>query len=41
VIRLENCNYRTDRVELLIRRYAVAIAELENSSRSVLVIPNV
>ena len=40
VVRLENCNYRTSRVEELLRRHAVRIAELEQSSRAVLVIRN-
>lgn len=40
VVRLENCNYRTSRVEELLRRHAVRIAELEQSSRSVLIIRN-
>ncbi len=40
VIRLENCNYRTSRVEDLLRRHAILIAELEQSSRATLVIRN-
>jgi len=38
VVRLENCNYRTARVEILLRRHAIWIAELEQSSRATLVI---
>jgi predicted nuclease of predicted toxin-antitoxin system len=41
IIHLENCNYRTARVEDLLRRHAIWIAELEQSSRAVLVIRNV
>jgi predicted nuclease of predicted toxin-antitoxin system len=40
VVRLENCNYKTVRVEELLRRNAVRIAELENSIRPVLIIRN-
>jgi predicted nuclease of predicted toxin-antitoxin system len=40
VIRLENCNYRTSRVEQLLRRNAVRIAEMERSLRPVLIIRN-
>ncbi len=40
VIRLENCNYRTSQVEDLLRRHAIRIAELEKSSRVVLIIRN-
>jgi predicted nuclease of predicted toxin-antitoxin system len=40
IVRLENCNYRTSQVEDLLRRNAVRIAELERSSRAVLVIRN-
>lgn len=40
VVRLENCNYRTARVEDLLRQHAFQIAELEKSSRSVLIIRN-
>ena len=40
VVRLENCNYRTERVEHLLRRHAVLIAELEQSSRAILTIRN-
>jgi predicted nuclease of predicted toxin-antitoxin system len=40
VVRLENCNYRTTRVEELLRRHAIPIAELESSSRPILVIRN-
>jgi predicted nuclease of predicted toxin-antitoxin system len=38
VIHLENCDYRTAQVESNLRRHAVRIAELEQSSRSVLTI---
>ena len=38
VVRLENCNYRTSQVENLLRRHAIWIAELEQSTRAVLVI---
>lgn len=40
VIRLENCNYRTARVEELLRHNAVRIAELEHSPRAILIIRN-
>jgi predicted nuclease of predicted toxin-antitoxin system len=40
VVLLENCNYRTARVEELLRTHAVRIAELTNSWRAVLVIRN-
>ena len=40
VVQLENCNYRTSRVESLLRRHAIRIAELEQSSRTTLVIKN-
>lgn len=40
VVRLENCNYRTSQVENLLRRHAILISELEQSSRSTLVIRN-
>jgi predicted nuclease of predicted toxin-antitoxin system len=40
VVRLENCNYQTSRVEDLLRRHAIRIAELEQSSRATLVIRN-
>jgi predicted nuclease of predicted toxin-antitoxin system len=38
VIHLENCNYRTSRVEELLRRNAIRIAELEQSSRIAFII---
>ena len=38
VVRLENCNYRTSRVEDLLRRHAILTTELEQSSRATLVI---
>jgi len=40
VVHLENCNYRTPHVEDLLRRHAILIAELEQSSRATLVIRN-
>lgn len=40
VVHLENCNYRTSQVEGLLRRHAIWIAELEQSSRAILVIRN-
>jgi predicted nuclease of predicted toxin-antitoxin system len=40
VVRLENCNYRTSQVEDLLRRHAILIAELDQSSRSTLIIRN-
>jgi predicted nuclease of predicted toxin-antitoxin system len=40
VTRLENCNYRTAHAEALLRRHAILIAELEQASRTVLVIPS-
>ena len=38
VVRLENCNYPTSQAELALRRYAIAIADLEHSERSVLIL---
>ena len=40
VVRLENCNYKTARVEDLLRKHAVRIVQSEQSSRPVLVIRN-
>jgi predicted nuclease of predicted toxin-antitoxin system len=40
VVRLENCNYRTSQVEALLRRHAIRIAELGQSSRATLIIRN-
>ena len=40
VVRLENCNYRTARVEVLLRQHAIRIAELEQVPRPVLIIRN-
>jgi predicted nuclease of predicted toxin-antitoxin system len=40
VVHLENCNYRTRRVEELIRRHAILIAEMGQSSRPTLVVRN-
>ena len=39
-VRLENCNYKTSRVEELLRRNALRITELDNSPRGVLVLRN-
>jgi predicted nuclease of predicted toxin-antitoxin system len=41
IVRLENCNYKTAHVGELLRRNALRIAELEHSSRTVLIIRNV
>jgi predicted nuclease of predicted toxin-antitoxin system len=38
VVQLENCNYRTAQVESLLRRHAIWIADLEQSSRATLII---
>lgn len=38
VIRLDNCDYRTSQVEAVLRRHAVRIADLEQSSRNTLII---
>ena len=38
VVQLENCNYRTSKVEDLLRRHAIRIAELKQSARATLVI---
>lgn len=38
VVQLQNCNYGTSKVEDLLRRHAIWIAELEQSSRATLVI---
>jgi predicted nuclease of predicted toxin-antitoxin system len=40
VVRLDNCSYRTARVEDLLRRNAVRISELEYSPRPVPTIRN-
>jgi len=40
IVRIENCNYRTSQVEALLRRHAIAIAALERSARSVLILRN-
>ncbi|MBV9301828.1 MAG: DUF5615 family PIN-like protein [Acidobacteriaceae bacterium] len=40
VIRIERCDYKTSRVEELLRRNAIRIAELEHSDRNHLVIRN-
>jgi predicted nuclease of predicted toxin-antitoxin system len=39
-IRLENCNYKTSLVEELLRRNAIRIADLDQSDRPILIIPN-
>jgi predicted nuclease of predicted toxin-antitoxin system len=38
VVRIENCDYRTSEVEDLLRRNAIAMAEMEQSSQVMLVI---
>jgi predicted nuclease of predicted toxin-antitoxin system len=40
VVHLENCDYRTSQVESILRRHAIWIAELEQSSRTTLSIRN-
>ena len=40
VVHLENCDYRTAQVERILRRHAILIAELEQSSRNTLSIRN-
>jgi predicted nuclease of predicted toxin-antitoxin system len=40
VVQLDKCNYRTARVEELLRRHAVRIADLGESSRAILIIRN-
>lgn len=40
VVHLENCDYRTSQVERILRRHAILIAELEQSSRATLSIRN-
>ncbi|MFN0103675.1 MAG: DUF5615 family PIN-like protein [Bryobacteraceae bacterium] len=40
VVRLENCNYPTARVESLLRRNAIRITALEQSSRHTLILRN-
>jgi predicted nuclease of predicted toxin-antitoxin system len=40
VVHLENCDYRTSQVESILRRHAIRIAEVEQSSRTVLSIRN-
>ena len=40
VVHLENCDYRTSQVERILRRHAILIAELEQSSRTTLSIRN-
>jgi predicted nuclease of predicted toxin-antitoxin system len=40
VVHLGNCNYRTNQVEKLLRRHAILITELEQSSRRTLIIRN-
>jgi hypothetical protein len=41
VVRLQNCNYRTAKVEDLLRRHAIRISELDHSSRATLIIRNI
>ena len=41
LVRLDNCNYKTARVEALLRRNALRIAELEHSDRPILTIRNI
>ncbi len=38
VVRLENCNYKTARVEAILRKNALRITELESSSQSILIL---
>jgi predicted nuclease of predicted toxin-antitoxin system len=38
IIRLEKCNYKTARVEDLLRRNAVRIADLEHNARAALIL---
>jgi len=40
VVYLEHCDYRTSRVEDLLRQHAIRIAELEQSSRATFVVRN-
>ncbi len=40
VVHLENCNYKTNQVERLLRRNAILIVELQHSAKPVLVIRN-
>ena len=40
VVHLENCDYRTSRVESILRRHAVLIADLDQSSRTTLTVRN-
>jgi predicted nuclease of predicted toxin-antitoxin system len=40
VVRLENCNYRTAKVEQLLRQHTIRISELEQSARATLIIRN-
>jgi predicted nuclease of predicted toxin-antitoxin system len=40
VVRLENCDYRTSRLEAILRRNAVRITELEKSPRNTLTLRN-
>lgn len=41
IIRLENCNYRTSRVEDLLRRNAIRVTDLEHTKDPVLTIRNI
>ena len=38
VVRIENCDYRTSEVEDLLRRHAISIAQMEQSSQIILII---
>jgi predicted nuclease of predicted toxin-antitoxin system len=38
VVRLENCNYKTAKLEAVLRRHAIRIAELENGSKPALTV---
>jgi len=38
VVRIENCDYRTSEIEALLRRHAIAISEMDQSSRPLLII---
>ena len=40
IVRIENCNYKTDRVADLIRHHAIRIAGLAQSAKTVLAIRN-
>jgi predicted nuclease of predicted toxin-antitoxin system len=40
IVRLDRCNYRTPRVEELLRRNAIRLAEWSRSSGATIIIPN-